>query len=121
MMIPMRTLLSVSLAAAWRAARWPDLRAPGRARQRRLSGRRGLQARRGHPAGVATADVGWRDFFTDPLLQRLIEMSLANNRDLRVAALNVEAARAQYRIQRSNLMPSVGLAGKETAQRTPAA
>ena len=46
-------------------------------------------------------------------------MSLANNRDLRVAALNVEAARAQYRIQRSNLMPSVGLAGKETAQRTP--
>ena len=68
---------------------------------------------------MATADVGWRDFFTDPLLQRLIEMSLANNRDLRVAALNVEAARAQYRIQRSNLMPSVGLAGKETAQRTP--
>ena len=54
-------------------------------------------------------------------MQRLIEMSLANNRDLRVAALNVEAARAQYRIQRSNLMPSVGLAGKETAQRTPAA
>ena len=43
---------------------------------------------------MATADVGWRDFFTDPLLQRLIEMSLANNRDLRVAALNVEAARA---------------------------
>ena len=39
-------------------------------------------------------------------------MSLANNRDLRVAALNVEA-RAQYRIQRSNLMPSVGLAGKK--------
>ena len=39
---------------------------------------------------MATADVGWRDFFTDPLLQRLIEMSLANNRDLRVAALNVE-------------------------------
>ena len=58
---------------------------------------------------MATADVGWRDFFTDPLLRRLIEMSLANNRDLRVAALNVEAARA---IQRSNLMPSVGLAGK---------
>ncbi len=53
------------------------------------------------------SDVGWRNFFTDPKLKQLIELSLENNRDLRVAALNVERARAQYRIQRSDRLPSV--------------
>ena len=75
-------------------ARWPR---PTSARTRRsappIRPARPTSPTRSTP-GVATADVGWRDFFTDPLLQRLIEMSLANNRDLRVAALNVEAARA---------------------------
>ncbi|ARP76778.1 AdeC/AdeK/OprM family multidrug efflux complex outer membrane factor [Bordetella genomosp. 6] len=72
-------------------------------------------------AGVpAAADVGWRDFFGDPLLQELLALSLANNRDLRVAALNVEAARAQYRIQRADLAPSVGVGGNGSVQRTPA-
>ncbi|MFJ0779857.1 efflux transporter outer membrane subunit, partial [Bordetella bronchiseptica] len=68
----------------------------------------------------AAADVGWRDFFGDPLLQELLALSLANNRDLRVAALNVEAARAQYRIQRADLAPSVGVGGTGSVQRTPA-
>ncbi|WP_082988248.1 efflux transporter outer membrane subunit [Bordetella bronchialis] len=72
------------------------------------------------PGGVPAADVGWRDFFTDPVLQRVIMLSLQNNRDLRVAALNVEAARAQYRIQRSELFPSVAAGAQESAQRTPA-
>ena len=43
---------------------------------------------------LATADIGWRSFYKDQVLQQLIEQSLENNRDLRVAALNVEAARA---------------------------
>ena len=47
----------------------------------------------------------WRDFFTDPRLESLIEQALANNRDLRVAVLNVERARAQYRIQRADRVP----------------
>jgi multidrug efflux system outer membrane protein len=72
------------------------------------------------PGGVATSDVGWREFFTDPLLQDLIALSLQNNRDLRVAALNVEAARAQYRIQRAELLPTVGVGAQSSAQRTPA-
>lgn len=72
------------------------------------------------PGGVAAADVGWREFFGDPLLQELIALALQNNRDLRVAALNVEAARAQYRIQRADLLPTVGVAAQESAQRTPA-
>ena len=51
------------------------------------------------------ADVQWRQFFTDPRLQKIIDTSLDNNRDLRVAALNVEKARAMYRIQRAELLP----------------
>lgn len=56
------------------------------------------------PAG----DIGWRDFLTDPRLQRLVELALRNNRDLRVAALNVAQVQAQYRIQRAALYPQVG-------------
>lgn len=77
-------------------------------------------AQQGTPVQGAAADVGWREFFQDPLLQRLIEMSLANNRDLRVAVLNVEATRDQYRIQRASLLPAISAGATETAQRTPA-
>lgn len=55
------------------------------------------------------ADVGWRDFFVDPKLEQLIALSLENNRDLRVAVLNVERARSQYRIQRADRMPSLAV------------
>ncbi len=57
---------------------------------------------------LAAADLGWRAMFRDPRLQALIALALANNRDLRVAALNVEAARDQYRIQRAQLFPTIG-------------
>lgn len=53
-------------------------------------------------------DIGWRDFLTDPRLQRLVEIALANNQDLRVAALNVAQTHAQYRIQRAAIFPLVG-------------
>lgn len=56
----------------------------------------------------AVADIGWRDFFVDPKLETLIARALKNNRDLRVAVLNVERARAQYRIQRADRFPSIG-------------
>lgn len=70
--------------------------------------------------GLATSDIGWRDFFTDPLLQDLIAISLSSNRDLRVAALNVETARAQFRIQRADLLPTVGIGATGSIQRQPA-
>jgi multidrug efflux system outer membrane protein len=57
----------------------------------------------------AVADIGWRDFFVDPRLQELIARALQNNRDLRTALLNVERARSLYRIQRADLVPSVGI------------
>lgn len=73
----------------------------------------------GKPVQGPAADVGWRDFFQDPLLRRLIALSLKDNRDLRVAILNVQALQAQYRIQRAGLMPAAAISGTETAQRTP--
>lgn len=69
---------------------------------------------------TAADALGWREFFRDPALQRLVETALANNRDLRIAALNVEAYRAQHRIQRAELFPSVSAAGSGTRQRLPA-
>ncbi|WP_419736059.1 AdeC/AdeK/OprM family multidrug efflux complex outer membrane factor [Pseudomonas sp. COR18] len=71
------------------------------------------------PATLA-ADVGWRELFRDPTLQQLIESALRNNRDLRVAALNVEAFQAQYRIQRADLFPAISATGNGTHQRVPA-
>ena len=71
-------------------------------------------------ADIAAAEQGWRQFFRDPALQQLIERALLNNRDLRVAALNIEAYRAQYRIQRADLLPAVSADGSGSRQRLPA-
>ena len=68
---------------------------------------------------TAAADMGWRQFFPDPGMQRLIGLALANNRDLRVAALNVQATQAQYRVQRATLFPTVALTGLEQIQKYP--
>ncbi len=70
-------------------------------------------------SGGGTADLGWRDVFEDARLQALIALALENNRDLRVAALNVDLARARYRIQRSALLPEVDASGGFVRQRTP--
>jgi multidrug efflux system outer membrane protein len=69
-------------------------------------------------AGSASS-VAWQDFFADPELKRLIELSLVNNRDLRLAVLNIEQARAQYQIRRADQLPSVN--GVFNGSRTPAA
>ena len=58
-------------------------------------------------AQTSAANLGWEDFFTDARLRRLIELGLANNRDLRVATLSIEEARAQYRIQRAAQFPAI--------------
>ena len=67
---------------------------------------------------VIDAELGWRDFFIDPQLQQLIQTALANNRDLRTSALNIESYQAQYRIQRSALFPSINGEGGGSKQRT---
>jgi multidrug efflux system outer membrane protein len=72
------------------------------------------------PAGESTADaIRWRDFFRDPALRRLVGIALENNRDLRVAALNVAAAEAQYRVQRGELFPYTSTGAGATYQGVP--
>jgi multidrug efflux system outer membrane protein len=64
--------------------------------------------------------VGWRDFFADPKLKAVIDEALANNRDLRVAIANIEAARAQYHVQRAALLPTVNAQFAATYAQEPA-
>ncbi len=63
--------------------------------------------------GTAASAIEWRQFFSDARLQALITLALANNRDLRIAVLNIEQARAQYDIRRADQWPTVnaGLSG----------
>lgn len=63
------------------------------------------------------ADIGWREFFIDEKLRKVIEIALNNNRDLRIAGLNIERARAQYQITTSNLFPTVNASGNATIQK----
>tara|TARA_R110000772_G_scaffold111558_12_gene215570 strand:- start:1400 stop:2785 length:1386 start_codon:yes stop_codon:yes gene_type:complete len=55
--------------------------------------------------------TAWRSFFIDEHLREIIALALENNRDLRVAMANVEKARAQYRVQRSDRLPTIGASG----------
>lgn len=81
------------------------------------------QGKKEEPSTIAVpaADIGWRDFFSDPRLQKLVELALKNNRDLRVAALNIEQARAQYQIRAAALYPGVNATTTGAVQRQPLA
>jgi outer membrane protein, multidrug efflux system len=69
--------------------------------------------------GEAAADIPWKDFFVDGKLQQVIGLALTNNRDLRVAALNVQRTQALYRIQRAELLPTVDARGTFSKERVP--
>lgn len=64
------------------------------------------------------AEIQWRNIFLDPRLQNVISLSLENNRDLRMAMLNIDKARAQYRIQKADLYPSVSASVSQSASKT---
>ncbi|KPZ27135.1 Outer membrane protein [Pseudomonas syringae pv. viburni] len=66
-------------------------------------------------------DIEWQNFFTDNRLVRLQTLALINNRDLRLASLNVEKAQAQYRIERAASLPTIDASGSATHTRTSAA
>jgi multidrug efflux system outer membrane protein len=68
---------------------------------------------------VHGADIAWRDFFVDERLQKVIDLALMNNRDLRVATLNIERTRALYRIQRAELLPIVNAGAIFSKERVP--
>ncbi len=67
----------------------------------------------------AAADVPWKEFIVDEKLQKVIGLALSNNRDLRVAALNVQRTQALYRIQRAELLPSVNAGAVFSKERVP--
>lgn len=71
------------------------------------------------PAGNV-ADLPWQNFFTDAKMRQLIALSLQNNRDLRVAALNVEQARATVQVNRAALLPSISATASQTSAHEPA-
>lgn len=75
---------------------------------------------RAEPGAAAVPVLKWREFFTDQRLQKIIETALNNNRDLRLAALNVKKARALYGVQRAELFPAVNAVGAGSKQRVPA-
>ncbi|MFA6929494.1 MAG: efflux transporter outer membrane subunit [Lentisphaeria bacterium] len=66
----------------------------------------------------AAAELPWREFIVDVELRQLIESALQNNRDLRLASLNVEKVRALYKIQREELYPSLYATGSGSRQST---
>ena len=68
---------------------------------------------------AALQATDWQQVFTDPALKTLIDSALQNNRDLRVAVLNVEAYQAQYRIQRAAQFPDITATGYQARQRIP--
>jgi len=74
----------------------------------------------GNPvAAEAPATIAWQRFFADARLQQLIQMALANNRDLRVSILNIEQARAAFQIQRAARFPAVNAGLTASRASTP--
>ena len=72
------------------------------------------------PDAPPAAEMPWKEIYADARLQRVIEAALANNRDLRIAALNAERARAMYGVQRAALYPTVDAEARGAKQRVPA-
>ncbi len=70
-------------------------------------------------SATPASEIDWQSFFTDPKLKQLIEIALQNNRDLRIAVLNIEQARAQYQIRRADQFPTVNAALTGSRQPNP--
>ena len=68
---------------------------------------------------TAASDLDWREFFTDTRLVQLIDRALQHNRDLRIAALNVERVSAQYQIRKAELFPTLSGTASASLQRLP--
>ena len=67
-------------------------------------------------ATTAASDIAWQSFFTDERLKRLIALALQNNRDLRVAVLNIEQVRAQHQLRRADELPTLNAGASASRQ-----
>ena len=115
--LPRPSVLSVIAAAAFLTA--CSTLAPDYARPEAPVPDTWAQASTETQAAASAADLGWQSFITDVRLREVVALALKNNRDLRVAALNVERSQALYQVQRSELFPSVNVGGAQNAQRLP--
>ncbi len=122
--LPILTLLlaltgCVSLAPNYRTPAppvpqaWPGQAAPGQAAP--------VQAAPPADGAPPAAEVPWQAFYADARLRQVLDLALRNNRDLRIAALNTERARAYHRIQRAQLVPAVSALGTVSRQGSSAA
>jgi multidrug efflux system outer membrane protein len=110
-MAALAMLAGCSLAPVYERPAQPVAQ-PGRGR--RLQGR---ACRRADAKPVS--QILWRDYFADDKLRKVIELALANNRDLRVSVLNIEKAKAQYNIDTAALLPKLSANVNQSASRTP--
>lgn len=69
--------------------------------------------------GIPASDIGWRDFFVDPQLRHLIDKAFENNPDVAIVALQVEQVRAQYQLQRAEILPQISAQLSYTKQQNP--
>lgn len=117
----LRTLLTAvavaSLAGCSLIPTFTRPEAPVPAQWPATAGATGAGAASTAQAAAPVAQVAWQDFFADPALHALISTALANNRDLRVAALNIEQAKAQLGIRRADQWPTLNATA--TGSRTP--
>ena len=111
------SLASCSLAPSYQR---PELPVPNQWPTHKKVGAGDTAAQEPQDATTAVQPIGWRDFFTDPGLQRLIEAALDHNRDMRIAIARVEEAQAQYGIAHADRLPTVNLGVAQSAARTPA-
>ena len=108
------TSLAAMLLATGCTTMAPDYRQPALPVAGQFPDSVGATRPEGSVSDTLLAD--WRAFFPDEQLKMLIELALTHNRDLRVAALQIDKARARYQIQRADLLPSIAA----SAWRTPA-
>ena len=61
--------------------------------------------------GTSIAEQGYKEFFADQRLLQVLDLALANNRDLRTATLNIQRAQQAYQITENNQLPTIGASG----------
>ncbi len=113
--LPTMSLLAAAVLLAGCASLSPDFERPALPVPSTL----GNAATDSAVAGSDVPLLGWRDFAQGPQLPALIALALDNNRDLRMAVLSIERARAQYGVQRANLFPTIAATGQGNRSRTP--
>ncbi|NNH88790.1 multidrug efflux RND transporter AdeIJK outer membrane channel subunit AdeK [Acinetobacter terrae] len=69
-------------------------------------------------SGPSIAEQGYKDFFADQRLLQVLDLALANNRDLRTSTLNIQRAQQQYQITQNNQLPTIGASGSVLRQDT---